>query len=174
MKIEQPRKFRKRQVRRHTGHKEVVDKVEGPNFRNFMRARFRARVLIEESAEFVDRVKTQIVSDKAKDKARREREAIARAMQQRQLGGDGKIEVIEDDEEEDEIIKELEELLKKLEMIAIMRAPPNKYYLEERLEEIAYQEERFLEASKEKLRQKRKRKRKGNVGDDADAVQFGQ
>ena len=59
-------------------------------------------------------------------------------------------------------------------MIAIMRAPPNKYYLEERLEEIAYQEERFLEASKEKLRQKRKRKRKGNVGDDADAVQFGQ
>ena len=168
------RKFRKRQVRRQTGHKEVVDKVEGPNFRNFMRARFRARVLIEESAEFVDRVKTQIASDKAKDKARREREAIARAMQQRQLGGDGKIEVIEDDEEEDEIIKELEELLKKLEMIAIMRAPPNKYYLEERLEEIAYQEERFLEASKEKLRQKRKRKRKGNVGDDADAVQFGQ
>ena len=44
-------------------------------------------------------------------------------MQERQLGGSGKIEVIEEEEEEDEIVKELEELLKKLEMIAIMRAP---------------------------------------------------
>ena len=85
-------------------------------------------------------------------------------MQERQLGGSGKIEVIEEEEEEDEIVKELEELLKKLEMIAIMRAPPNKYYLEERLEEIAIQEDRFLEASKEKLRQKKKRRRQGKSG----------
>ena len=70
------RKFRKRQKRRHFGHLDVVNKVEGRNFRNFMRARYRARVLIEESAEFVDRVKTQIASDKAKDKARREQEAL--------------------------------------------------------------------------------------------------
>ena len=167
------RKFRKRQKRRQLGHLDVVNKVEGRNFRNFMRARYRARVLIEESAEFVDRVKTQIASDKAKDKARREREALARAMQQRQLGGSGKIEVIEEEEEEDEIVKELEELLKKLEMIAIMRAPPNKYYLEERLEEIAIQEDRFLEASKEKLRQKKKRRRQGKVANDADATQYG-
>ena len=75
-------------------------------------------------------------------------------MQQRQLGGSGKIEVIEEEEEEERDSEELEELLKKTRDDCHHASPPNKYYLQERLEEIAIQEDRFLEASKEKLRQK--------------------
>ena len=137
-----------------------------------MRARFRSRVLIEESADFVDRVKTQIAKDKAHDLARRKREAMAKAMQERQFGGgNGKV-VIEEAEDDNEIVLQLEEMLKKLEMVEIMRHPPNKYYLEEILEEMADREDSFLQQSKDKIASKKKR-RKGSVNDDADANAFG-
>ena len=61
---------------------------------------------------------------------------------------------------------------KKLEMVEIMRHPPNKYYLEEILEEMADREDSFLQQSKDKIASKKKR-RKGSVNDDADANAFG-
>jgi hypothetical protein len=171
LELRADRRFRKRQERRHNEHKKIVEKLEGLNFRNFMRARFRSRVLIEESADFVDRVKTQIAADKAREKARRHREAVARALQERQFGGgNGKVEVVEE-EEDDEIINQLQEMIKKLEMVEIMRHPPNKTYLEETLDEMEIQEENFLQQSKNKLASK-KRRRKGKVSDDQDASQF--
>ena len=170
--VRDDRRFRKRQLRRVVAHQKVVENVEGLNFRNYMRARFRSRVLIEESADFVDRVKTQIAKDKAHDLARRKREAMAKAMQERQFGGgNGKV-VIEEAEDDNEIVLQLEEMLKKLEMVEIMRHPPNKYYLEEILEEMADREDSFLQQSKDKIASKKKR-RKGSVNDDADANAFG-